>query len=158
MDPLTTWRFPAARSPTAVGTRSNCTGRRRAPYVYEAYWDGVRIYRAVPANGHGTLGALLFGIINACGTASWDVEQWMDGLALATSRIFPSALVEVGNSPTYSSSRRVIQPVETISDDLIRFRLDTRRLGSGPYYVWVRNNAQELSAAWLLKDRAGKTP
>jgi hypothetical protein len=128
------------------------------PYAYEAYWDGVRVYRAAPVNGYGATGAILFGIVNACGTDPWDVEHWMDGLALATTRIFPSAMVEVGNSPTYESSRRVVQPLETISDDVIRFRLDTRRLGRGPHYVWVRNNAQQLSAAWRLAEGASKAP
>ena len=104
------------------------------PRIFEVFWDGVRVYTAVPSGaGTGALRAFLFGIVNACGSAPWDIEHWMDGLALASTRIFPSAIVEVGNSPVYGTARKVIQPLETISDGQIQFRLDTKRLGSGPY-------------------------
>ena len=121
-----------------------------APTAYEVYWDGVLVHQAQPNNGHNDLGSILFGIVNACGTASWDVEHWMDGLALATSRIYPSAIVEVGDNPNYSSARRNIQELTTISDTQVVFKLNTSGLGAGPFYVWVRNNTQAVSGGFPL--------
>ena len=123
-----------------------------SPMLYEAFVDGVQVYSATPAgtNGSGYHQYLLFGVINACGTLSWDVEQWMDGMTVAQQRIYPSSMVEVGNSPNYSSATKKVQAVESIADNQVTFRLDTSGLGAGPYYVWVRNNAQQLSAAYFL--------
>jgi len=123
-----------------------------APRLYEAFVDGVQVYSATPAgtNGSGYHQWLLFGVINACGTVSWDVEQWMDGLAVGQQRIYPSAIVEVGNGPNYSTATKKVQAVEQISDTQVSFRLDTSGLGAGPFYVWVRNNAQQQSPAFFL--------
>jgi hypothetical protein len=120
------------------------------PKAYEVYWDGVLVHSGQPTDARSDLGSILFGIVNACGTTSWDIENWMDGLALATSRIYPSAIVEVGNNPNYSSAQRNIQELTTISDSQVVFRLNTSGLGAGPFYVWVRNNTQATSVAFPL--------
>jgi hypothetical protein len=129
--------------------------RAATPRIYEVFWDGRQVYRAKPGTaGKGDLGALLIGIINACGSEPWDIEHWMDGLAVAGQRIYPSAVVEVGNTSNYAGARRVVQPLEFISDTRVQFRLDVAGLGRGPYYVWVRNNAQLLSNAMTLRREA----
>jgi hypothetical protein len=122
---------------------------RVSPALYEAWVDGARVYTATPTNAVAWQ-LFLFGVINACGSQSWDVEHWIDGLALGRQRIYPSAIVEVGNSSSYSSATKKVQSIRSIADDQITFSLDTSGLGSGPYYVWVRNNAQQLSPAYFL--------
>jgi hypothetical protein len=122
-----------------------------APRVFDAYLDGVQIHSGTPnGSGQNDLSTLLFGLVNACGSSAFEIEHWMDGLAIANSRIYPSAVVEVGNNPNYSSAQRNIQQVEYISDGQIQFRLNTSGLGSGPFYVWVRNNTQAVSGAFPL--------
>jgi hypothetical protein len=122
---------------------------RASPPVFEAWVDGAPVYSATPtASTQWQL--FLFGVINACGSQSWNIDLWMDGLALGSRRIYPSTIVEVGNSSSYSTATRKVQAVETIADDQVKFTLDTSGLGSGPYYVWVRNNAQQLSPAYFL--------
>jgi hypothetical protein len=120
-----------------------------SPNIYDVWVDGVQIYSGTPTPP-AKMSWLLFGVINACSTGSWDVEHWMDGLAVGQQRIYPSAIVEVGNGPNYATASKKIQAVESISDNQVTFRLDTSGLGAGPYYVWVRNNAQQLSGAYFL--------
>ena len=121
-----------------------------SPQVYAAWVDGTQVINATPSGTSG-LDYILFGLINLCGTnSSFNLDHWMDGFAVATSRIYPSAIVEVGNSPTYATAAKNVQPLETISDNQIKFKLDLTNLGSGPYYAWVRNNTQTISSAILL--------
>jgi hypothetical protein len=122
---------------------------RASPPLFEAWVDGTQFYSDTPVKV-GTWQLFLFGVINACGTKTWDIELWMDGLAVGNQRIYPSALVEVGNGSNYASATRKVQALQSIADDQIEFTLDTSGLGSGPYYVWVRNNAQQLSPAYFL--------
>jgi hypothetical protein len=125
--------------------------RTSSPRIFDAYLDGVQIHAGTPnGSGQNDLSTLLFGVINACGSSAFELDHWMDGLAVASTRIYPSALVEVGDNPNYSSARRRVQAVERISDSQITFRLSTSGLGSGPYYLWVRNNTQAVSGAYLL--------
>jgi hypothetical protein len=120
-----------------------------SPRIYETWVDGVKIFSGTPSAGQ-QLEIFEFGVINACGSKTWNIEHWVDGLAISHQRIYPSALVEVGNGPTYSTATRKVQALESIDDNQIRFKLDTTGLGSGPYYVWVRNNAQQLSPAYFI--------
>jgi hypothetical protein len=122
---------------------------RASPPIFEAWVDGTQVYSATPTYS-AAWQLFLFGVINACGTQSWDIEMWVDGLVLGSRRLHPSTMVEVGNSSSYSTATRKVQPLESIADDQVRFRLDTSGLGSGPYYMWVRNNAQQLSPAYFL--------
>ena len=123
-----------------------------SPRLYEAWIDGVRVHSGTPAKvgTNSGLRLLLLGIINACGTTSWDVDHWMDGLAVAHQRIHPATLVEVGDGPNYSTAKKNVQPLEQIADDQVVFKLDTNGLGAGPYYVWVTNNRQQVSSAYFL--------
>jgi hypothetical protein len=120
-----------------------------SPRKYEAWVDGVKIYTGTPTSGQ-TWQIFFFGILNACGSKSWNIEHWEDGLAIGHQRIYPSAFVEVGDGPNYSTANKRSQALESIADNQINFRLNTSGLGSGPLYVWVRNNAQQLSPAYFL--------
>jgi hypothetical protein len=122
---------------------------KASPPLYEAWIDGTKINSLSPQQS-GVWNLYLFGVINACGTKSWDIEMWTDGLAFGSQRIYPSAIVEVGNNSNYTSATRRVQSLQSIDDDRIAFTLDTSGLGTGPFYVWVRNNAQQLSPAYFL--------
>lgn len=85
---------------------------------------------------------------------NWTYEQlpvqqsiWFDGFAMSSGRIYPAALVEMGNNSDYTKAKRVKQEILYISDTQIRFRANTAGLEPGPYYVWVTNNQQERSKA-----------
>jgi hypothetical protein len=121
-----------------------------SPYVFQAWMDGVQMVNATPTS-QGSLTYLLFGLINYAGTgAGFAIDNWFGGLVVATSRLYPAALVEVGDGPVYATAKKRTQALQYISDARIDFTLDVTGLGSGPYYVWVTNNRQQLSSAVLL--------
>jgi hypothetical protein len=125
------------------------------PQLFAAWIDGTLVHNGTTTGTNG-LDYILFGLINLCGTNSaFNLDHWIDGFTIASSRIYPSAMVEVGNSPNYVTATKNVQALETISDNRIVFKANLTNLGSGPYYVWVRNNPQAISSAFAL---AGGTP
>lgn len=125
--------------------KSNAT-----PYIYDAWIDGTQVVNATPA-GTGALNYLLFGVINACCTSSgFSLDNWFDGLAVGTSRIYPSAVVEIGNGSNYATATKRYQAPLFISDGSVQIKADLTGLGSGPYYLWVTNNRQVRSQAYVL--------
>jgi hypothetical protein len=133
--------------------------KNSSPTAFTAWIDGTQIFsRTDPLTGP-VLETILFGFINLCDTTSaFNLEHWFDGFAIGSSRIHGSAIVEVGNSSNYSTATKKVQALERIADDQIVFKLDTSGLGSGPYYLWVRNNAQQLSAAHFLGGQSSGPP
>jgi len=89
---------------------------------------------------------------------NWRYEQlpikqsiWFDGFAMSSTRIYPACIVEIGNMADYAKAKRIRQELLHISDTEVRFRANTAGLGHGPYYLWVTNNRQERSRAYLLR-------
>jgi len=128
-----------------------------APYVFDVWLDGTKIVTANPS-AQGSMNYLLFGLVNLCGTSSgFSVDHWWDGFAVATSRIYPSAVVEIGDSPNYATATKKYQAPLFISDGEVQVTADLTGLGSGPYYLWVTNNRQERSSAYNLSGGGGDT-
>jgi phage anti-repressor protein len=129
-----------------------------SPYAFDAWVDGTQIADDSP-NNPGSLNYLLFGIINCCGTTSnFSLDHWMDGLAVSTSRIYPAAIVEIGDSSNYSTATKVYQEPIFISDSSTEVKVDLTDLGSGPYYLWVTNNKQERSSYYELQTDLATNP
>lgn len=125
------------------------------PYVFDAWMDGQQIVKANPET-QGPLDWLFFGLVNACCTTpGFSLDHWVDGFAVAKSRIYPSALVVLGNTPDYETARKRIQEPVWISDEEIRFKCDPSGLGGGPFYLWVVNNRQKRSEPFLLSEITG---
>ena len=121
--------------------------------VVEAWLDGVKVFDSAtgPTPPGGVLQWIEFGVINSCCTdANFSLDHWVDGLTVASTRVFPSAMVEVGNSSNYATATKKTQALQKISDGQISSKLDLTGLGSGPYYLWVTNNRQERSQAYVL--------
>lgn len=99
-----------------------------------------------------------FGIINLNGTDSnFVVDNYVDNFALSkSSRIYCSSIIEIGNNANYSTAKKVYQQPLYLSDGSIQIKANLKSLGAGPYYLWVTNNKQERSAAYLLTP--GKIP
>jgi len=99
-----------------------------------------------------------FGIINLNGTDSnFVVDNYVDNFALSKStRIYCSSIIEIGNNPNYLTATKVYQQPLYLSDGSIQIKANLKGLGAGPYYLWVTNNKQERSAAYLLTP--GKIP
>ncbi|MEW5801311.1 MAG: hypothetical protein AB1847_04305 [bacterium] len=102
-----------------------------------------------------SFGSLELGTTNC---QNWTYDQlpvnqsiWFDGFAMSSTRIYPAALVEIGNNPDYDKAKKVKQEILHISDTQIQFRADITGLGPGPCYVWITNNKQERSKAYSLK-------
>lgn len=134
-----------------VHWKSTTTGGGRK---FQAWVDGVLIHDGVPTSNAPTMNWLDFGIINAAGMHSgFSLDNWFGSFVVATSRIFPAVLVEIGDGPDYANANRRTQALEQISDSRVTFKLDVAGLGGGPYYLWVRNNKQQLSSGFALAGR-----
>lgn len=128
-----------------------------SPNLFEVWIDGTKVYSGVPTGGS-ALNYLLFGVINACCTdSSFNLDNWFDGLAVATSRIYPSAVVEIGNKSDYATATKRYQAPLFISDGSVQIKADLTGLGAGPYYLWVTNNRQERSQAYVLGQGGNNT-
>ncbi len=126
-----------------------------APYVYQAWIDGVEIFNANPQT-QGCLMAILFGLINGCGTTSgFSLSNWFDGFAVSTSRVYPASTIQVGNSPTYGQGNEQYQQPIYVNDNQVQFVLNTSAVGPGPYYLWITNNSQVRNAAYALQASSG---
>jgi hypothetical protein len=93
------------------------------------------------------------GTTNLCGVlpANFELDNWIDNFALSnTTRIYPSTVVEIGNSPTYATATKVYQEPVSLADGRITIKANLAGLGAGPYYLWVTNNRQERSPAYSL--------
>jgi len=102
-----------------------------------------------------------FGIINLDGTDSnFVVDNYVDNFALSkgpnASRIYCSSIIEIGNNANYATATKIYQQPLYLSDGSIQIKVNLTNLGAGPYYLWVTNNKQERSAAYVLTP--GKTP
>ncbi len=96
--------------------------------------------------------AILFGLINGCGTTSgFTLSNWFDGFAVSTSRIYPASTIQVGNSPTYGQGNEQYQQPIYLSDNQVQFVLNTSAVGPGPYYLWITNNSQVINDAYAMQ-------
>jgi hypothetical protein len=98
------------------------------------------------------------GIVNACPMPAGSYTMWADSATISKSRIYPATIVEVGDSSNYETANKNKQVLEKAGDEQIEFVLDTTGLGVGPYYVWVTNNRQERSLAWVEDTASDTTP
>jgi hypothetical protein len=122
-----------------------------APRNFTAWVDGVKLDSITPGSGTCLADYVLFGIINLAETGpDFDLYHWMDNVAWSSSRVYPSAVIEIGNSSDYASATKVCQEPIYLSDGSVQINADLAGLGSGPYYLWVTNNRQERSAAFSL--------
>lgn len=134
----------------------------------ETYWDNAnrRLYNYldgislgyVQATVTATPNAWMIGPINACPLAAGVTSQvWFTGFASSSSRIYPSATIEIGNGSNYSTATKIRQAPTSLTDTSIQISADLSGLGGGPYYLWVTNNRQERSAAYALSGGSGDT-
>ena len=91
-----------------------------------------------------------FGIINACTTNS-PITNWIDGMALSSSRIYAASTIEIsGNGSTWKYQEPVY-----LSDTSVQFELDLSGLSGTNYQVRVTNNQQQKSATYSLTGGGG---
>jgi hypothetical protein len=128
-----------------------------SPTNFTTWVDGVQL-ASVNGVSVGSMSYLMFGLINLCETGSdFNLTHWMDNLTASTSRIYPSSLIEVGNSSDYAAATKNYQEPILLSDGSVQVKLDLTGLGSGPYYLWVTNNGQTRSASYALSGGGGET-
>lgn len=104
-------------------------------------------------------GIFLVGIINANGlSATGTFSMWTDGLMLSSSRVYPAAIVEVGDSSNYQIAQKVVQEVTSLSDNSIRikysesgFNLNGQQtvLSGSSRFIFITNNSQVQTFAQL---------
>lgn len=94
---------------------------------------------------------LEYGIVNAFSTPdNFALSLRMDNMALSTSRVYPSSLIEISDNPNYGEGTIKYQEPVFLSDGTVEIKADLENLGNGPYYLWVTNNGQARSAAYTL--------
>lgn len=92
-----------------------------------------------------------YGIVNAFSTPSnFALSLRMDNMALSSTRVYPSSLIEISNSATYGQGIVKYQEPVVLSDGSIQIKADLTGLGTGPYYLFITNNGQTRSAAYNL--------
>jgi len=112
------------------------------------------------SDGSLRFGPLELGTINC---QNWTEDQlpvdqsiWFDGFAMSPyRRIYPAALVEIGDSPDYWSAHRNTQNLIWMKDQEVKFLTDLSGLGGGPYYLWVTNNSEVRSLAYRIGGDTG---
>src|ERR1039457_1451560 len=88
------------------------------------------------------------GIINmALFVSEVDITNWVDGLAISTSRIYASSLIEISGD---GGSTWKYQPPTSLSDTSITVTTDLPTLTASYYKMRVTNNGQTTSAAYNL--------
>lgn len=93
-----------------------------------------------------------FGIINACGTSTgFDLYGWQDNLAVSTSRVYGSSVVEVSGD---NGSTWTYQPPTSLSDTSITITAELPTLTADSYLLRVTNNLNETSATYNLSGSA----
>lgn len=136
--------------------------KHSSPAHFTVWVDGVQIGDAAAGAGSvGQIGWIAFNMINQNTGVSGDYDMtcWSDNVTLSTSRVYPSCMVEVGNSPTYNAATVVKQALTSISDTSVAFTLDVTGLGTGPYYVWVTDNRQARNGTpYQLGSSSGSAP
>ncbi|MBW4055433.1 MAG: hypothetical protein HIU83_08520 [Proteobacteria bacterium] len=100
-----------------------------------------------------------YGIVNAFSTPSnFALSLRMDNMALSSTRVYPSSLVEISNSATYGQGTVNYQAPVSLSDGSVQIKADLTGLGTGPYYLFITNNGQTRSAVYNLSSgSAGAT-
>jgi hypothetical protein len=124
-----------------------------APRAVEVWFDGQLVYSGAPSYGDFSSPYLHLGIINLSvypSATAIDIINRYGMFTVGRQRIYPSALVEVGNNSDYSKATKRVQALTAISDTSLGFTMDLTGLGTGPYYIWVTNNQQQRSAAFAL--------
>jgi hypothetical protein len=130
--------------------------KRTSPSTFVAYMDGSLLGTTSGYGGTNTW--LEFGIINLSGTgASFDLHHYWDNFVMSTSRVYPSSTIEVSNNVVYESGTKKWQEPIYLSDSSVQVKLNLSGLGSGPYYLWITNNRQERSQAFMLKALSGSS-
>lgn len=123
-------------------------------HTVQAWVDGELIYTGTSPTDTGQP-ALLFGIVNACGTNSdFYLDSWMDGLAISSSRVYPASMVQIGNSPDKDYANPVNQELLFISDSEMIVKYSSE---SGNY-LWVTNNGQETSSVFQFGAKSLGSP
>lgn len=126
--------------------------------VFDAWIDNTQVLNASPTT-EGSLDYIIFGLINLCGTnSSFNLDHWIDGLAVGTSRVNLASLIEIGNSPDYATATKVYQVPEYLSETSSQIKVNLSGLGAGPHYLWVTNNRGERSNPFDLTSFTFPTP
>jgi hypothetical protein len=129
-----------------------CVEEHYAPGLAQVWIDGMEIINVDPGFGPNARWAD-FGMVNGWDTktSSFNLDQWVDNLAFSTSqRIGCTATVEIADSNTYESATKRYQAPVKLDNGDVMVKADLTGLGAGPYYLFVTNNREERSAAYLL--------
>jgi hypothetical protein len=131
--------------------------RLSSPQVLQVWVDNVLLHD-MSASGLGIRYPEL-GIINLDGTNSSFVGRVnVDAYAYGTSRIYPKSSIYISNNPNFSLGTKRWQHAQFLSDTQIKIECDLTGLGSGPYYLWIVNNRQQISAPFILGGQTSAPP
>lgn len=122
--------------------------------ITEYFIDGVPLQtRPGCAQPGGTFTS--FGIINECCSTnpSFLLQNWMDMLAVSSTRIRPASVVELADGPVYSAAQKHFQPPVAISDTVVQVAIDMPIWT--PTHVFITNSKGEVSPAFPLSGGGG---
>jgi hypothetical protein len=130
--------------------------KRSSPGVLDVWIDGQKVLSSSPSASSSSAEGIDFGLVNVCGTTSgFGLYNWWDGFVASTSRVYAASAIEISNNPIYGRGTVKYQEPIYLSDTSSQIKLNLTNLGAGPYYLWVTNSKQELSAAYQLVGGGG---
>lgn len=121
-----------------------------SPAAYDLYIDNaLRLSGTNMSSSQIT--NILFPLVSWDGTTSaFSEDVYMDNFVVASSRIGPSSMVEISNSPTYHAGTYAYQEPLFISDSQVQIKADLSAIGSGPLFLWVTNNRGEVAGPYSI--------
>lgn len=167
--PPVQWLYDAAKVTEVVGDIPGGAIKNSTWYHIETYtkssspqrgivWiNGVKIIDTAvgTALAHDMM---VIGIPNLAATSTgFAIDSYVDRFTVSSSRIYPSSTIEIANSATYATATKRYQEPLYLSDGSVQIKADLTGLGAGPYYLYITNNRQEVSAAYALSGGGGDT-
>ena len=127
-----------------------------APYANTAYIDNTLAYNGTPISANAGGQWMLVGMINWADTNnSFSEDVNYDNLAVSTSRIYPSARVEISGD---NGSTWVYQPPIDLSDTSITVTASLPMLTALNYKLRVTDNQNNVSSIYNLGSGGDATP
>ena len=124
--------------------------------TFTAWVDGTQVITSSAATVSTGVNLILFGIPNMNGsTTGFDLVAYSDGFTASSQRVYPSVVVELGDSSDYSAASKIYQAPTRISDTQVQFVYNSTGITSSgstagltgtARWVFVTNNAQQQSS------------
>jgi hypothetical protein len=121
--------------------------------IFEGWIDGVQMHSQSAASFIESMRYqdVMLGIINGChANGGFHCQNWTDGIATSSQRIYPACTVELANGSNYATATKRYQAPVSISDSSVQFTFDSTTLTGTARWVFVTDNQQNRTAGFQV--------